>query len=769
VHNQTVTITGAGYTPEADIGMAECEAGAFSPEGCDLSAISFVQADAAGAWSTTLTVRRAIRNAYERIDCVAAPGACVIGAANIGDFTESASAPLAFDPTVPPPPPPVVTVAPATGLVHDQQVIVVGEGFHPGAFLSVSQCLAGAFGFQDCDYSTGLYLQAGADGRFATGLTVRHRIFTSSKGVVDCGAAPAPCEIRAEDQADVLDGAGAPISFDPNVPPPPPPVVTVTPDTDLVHRQSVSVQGSGFSPGASIGITQCEAGVVSFEHCDYANATYATADASGAWAASFPVHRVIRNAYELVDCTTGPGACVISAANTYDYAESGAVAISFDPDVPAPPPPVVTATPSTGLAHGERVLLTGSGFGANTYVDLVECIAGSTDSADCDYGTSRYEQTGERGGFKFRFTVRRVIRTYSSGDVDCTEIPQGCEIRFEDYSDPLATGRVAIGFDPDIPLPPPPTLTVTPSTGLVNRQTVQVAGSGYPPNDEVQLEVCEAETAETTAAKEGPFLPASCDYYGGASTDAAGSFSAPVKVHRLLLGYRETPVDCAEVACVLRAESYVDALAVADTPIDFDGSTPPPPPYPVIEVAPTTGLDDGTSVTVKGSGFAPSAPIGIGQCHNPPASERDCETANAVQITSDDKGEFTATIDVQRVIATANVATIDCGGLAGRCLIGVANLDDTYGEYALSTGLRFDPPPPQPPPPNPPPPTNPSGGGGQTTVLGGNLTGGASSGNSLARTGGDLDVQALAGLSVLVLGLMLLVAARWRAATAKAS
>ena len=49
-----------------------------------------------------------------------------------------------------------------------------------------------------------------------------------------------------------------------------------------------------------------------------------------------------------------------------------------------------------------------------------------------------------------------------------------------------------IAFDASVPLPPPPTLTVTPGDGLADRQIVSVTGDGFGPKDPVVLIECVA-------------------------------------------------------------------------------------------------------------------------------------------------------------------------------------------------------------------------------------------------------------------------------------
>jgi hypothetical protein len=120
---QAVTVSGSGFPAEITLGLAMCTGGPLSIDDCDLDTSGFVDSDAAGAFTTEFTVERLIETpASGPVDCALAPG-CILGVANIADFTQNATAPLAFDPNVPPQPrleigvtiDPVGSVTPKTG------------------------------------------------------------------------------------------------------------------------------------------------------------------------------------------------------------------------------------------------------------------------------------------------------------------------------------------------------------------------------------------------------------------------------------------------------------------------------------------------------------------------------------------------------------------------------------------------------------------------------------------------------------------------------
>jgi Neocarzinostatin family len=97
---QTVVVNGTGFTPNDSVGMAECASSAVSPSNCDLSTVQFAQTDSTGAFSTDYTVTRDITANDTNIDCALTP--CLLGAADLSDYSIDAAAAISFNPTIPP-------------------------------------------------------------------------------------------------------------------------------------------------------------------------------------------------------------------------------------------------------------------------------------------------------------------------------------------------------------------------------------------------------------------------------------------------------------------------------------------------------------------------------------------------------------------------------------------------------------------------------------------------------------------------------------------
>jgi hypothetical protein len=104
VDAQPVSVSASGFTADAGLAVIECTVGPVSQDDCDLSTLLFANADASGNLSTSYAVFREIFPAADPAGLDCAPSNCVLLVANIGDQTEAASVPLAFDASIPLPP-----------------------------------------------------------------------------------------------------------------------------------------------------------------------------------------------------------------------------------------------------------------------------------------------------------------------------------------------------------------------------------------------------------------------------------------------------------------------------------------------------------------------------------------------------------------------------------------------------------------------------------------------------------------------------------------
>jgi hypothetical protein len=88
----------------------------------------------------------------------------------------------------------------------------------------------------------------------------------------------------------------------------------------------------------------------------------------------------------------------------------------------------VSVSPSTGLADGQQVTVTGKGYSANATVGLVECPAGATSQDLCDGRTATSFSTDAKGRYVHQATVYEVITDAHGTVTDCGAAPGTCVI-----------------------------------------------------------------------------------------------------------------------------------------------------------------------------------------------------------------------------------------------------------------------------------------------------------------------------------------------------
>jgi hypothetical protein len=479
------------------------------------------------------------------------------------------------------------------------------------------------------------------------------------------------------------------------------PSLTVTPSTGLLYVQSVTLSGSGFTPNVFVGWAECrnnhsgDAG-----DCDVTHTGSTLTDGAGAFSAPFTVRRMLHTANGDVDCAAAPGTCNVGSAKISDHSEGAGMALTFDPSAPIPPPPVVTVTPNTGLLYFQSVTVAGSGFTPGATVGWAECKNNqSGDAADCDTGHSGFATTDGSGAFSSTFTVRRILHT-GNGDVDCAAAPETCRLGAADLSDYSVGGGMALTFDPDAPIPPPPTLTVAPDTDLVDGQSVTVTGGDFPPNTLVVMSQC------TTATQPAGF----CGFIdGSATTDADGAFTTTFNVRRAVYDFGVFPVagvvDCAsapQLCSIIAFTGDRDWIAVQG--LDFDPSAPIT--VPDATVSPQTELTDGAEVHVHATGFAAGERVLVQQCvAGAPALSASCADNVGPAVNADGSGAIDTTVEVHTALphsdgafilgdvtsANSTVAVIDgagsCADAFGTCVIRVRSLDDLLARADVPLGF----------------------------------------------------------------------------------
>ena len=418
----TVTVEGSGFDGVTFISFYQCswDPGDPVPRCAAVNGYGFAEPD--GTFTESVRVSRLLGG----LDCATRTARCHLWAFPQESLDHVWAVPLTFDRAAPPTPP-TVTVTPSTGLVHRQLVEVAGSGFAPGTGLRVEQCPQPmAPGATACTPLN--YLSTGITGGFTASVPARRMI-----GDRDC--AVETCVIRVSGPP--LDVVDVVLGFDASVPPPPPPTLTVTPSSDLVDRQQVSVSVTELEPGSSASVATCALGSVTT--CRGAT-PLPPASIGGTVTASMTVFRTMADG---TDCASVP--CVIRVSMWLGTPTVLDAPITFDADSPIADPPAVRVLPATGLWDGQRVQLRGERFDAGTYLYARQC-AGEPVDANCQQYMWDV-MVGPLGTISHLYAVQRRITT-PAGVQDCVAV--ACSIVLGPGIG-VPTHVLPLTFDPDAP------------------------------------------------------------------------------------------------------------------------------------------------------------------------------------------------------------------------------------------------------------------------------------------------------------------------------
>jgi Neocarzinostatin family len=151
--------------------------------------------------------------------------------------------------------------------------------------------------------------------------------------------------------------------------------------------------------------------------------------------------------------------------------------------------PTITLAPDIGLTNGQVIRLSGSGFAPGASLIAVECNGKTKGVAGCDTSSAEPIAVTSSGAFTTSFAVIAG----PIGDGTCGVGPTGSPCF-------VVVGTTSYAFiaDASIAFAGGPGVSVSPSTGLSNTQSVTVTGSGFTAGDTVYAIECLA-TATTKA------------------------------------------------------------------------------------------------------------------------------------------------------------------------------------------------------------------------------------------------------------------------------
>ena len=160
---------------------------------------------------------------------------------------------------------------------------------------------------------------------------------------------------------------------------------------------------------------------------------------------------------------------------------------------------------------------------------------------------------------------------------DCAQ-PDACVVQAFSLNEGYVAAEAAIQFDPAVPLPPPPSITIDPATGVVDGQLITVTGENFPRRNSTNVLQC----------RTGAVGLQGCDFttIGYALVNPDGTFTFALRVKRYI-DVDSGRVDCAVVgACMIGAGSLPHGNPSTNTPILFTTNPPSTPPAKPVEVAP---------------------------------------------------------------------------------------------------------------------------------------------------------------------------------------
>jgi hypothetical protein len=160
------------------------------------------------------------------------------------------------------------------------------------------------------------------------------------------------------------------------------PSISISPSIGLTNNQQVTITGTGFAPNeASLVALECVETATSITGCNTTALDPITVSATGQVTSTFFV----------ATGTIGNGTCGTSAADATCLISIGSTAtnsVVAYASINFATGPGVAVSPSTNLANGASVSITGSDFTAGDSVYAVECLETATTEAGCDTGTA---------------------------------------------------------------------------------------------------------------------------------------------------------------------------------------------------------------------------------------------------------------------------------------------------------------------------------------------------------------------------------------------
>jgi hypothetical protein len=443
------------------------------------------------------------------------------------------------------------------------------------------------------------------------------------------------------------------------------PTLLGTPVRQLTDGGTVAVSGTDLPAGAR-SVAQCARAFL--DHPTPAQAaalcaepTPVTPDAGGNFTTDLVVHDPFTPDGGGDPRTCGAPDCVIVLASA-DQPVEISFGISFGPTV-------LTLSPDHDLADGSILTATIAG-GPTGPLHVSQCalpLQGPVPGNEsCSTIGSSVTVDDDGRGVAIVASVTPLVLANGSA-VDCRTDPCAF-VAMRDVTQPVVqSAPLAFG--------PPPTLTVTPSSGLLDGQDMTVTVDHLVPEAEYVVQRCADESCD-----DGLFLPTLADGTLTATVDAAQRIGDGPQS-----GY-------------CRAQCTVKVSRGTSQPL----SAPFTMAAGRLSASPATGLTDGQTVQVTGTDLMPSYagptlwifPTGgwaVTQCDRAILDDATlggvlthCSTAPVTRGVTVDGSTLATTIDVRASVTKVLGGTTDCTAAPGTCVVGLVRLEQ---DGSVSTHL----------------------------------------------------------------------------------
>ncbi|KAA0232225.1 MAG: hypothetical protein JJLCMIEE_02795 [Acidimicrobiales bacterium] len=343
------------------------------------------------------------------------------------------------------------------------------------------------------------------------------------------------------------------------------PSIQVSPAEDLVDGQAITITGEGFEPDAFIGLSRC-VGEPSFETClsIYGDGSFALSDEDGSfgttWHAEprYEIGDAFTGGPELVDCRRRDDCSIVAGYPPFLGGFVARADVDYDPSGELLPRPEVSVDPATGLVDRQIARFSADGIDVDYIPMAIQCASGALTIEDCDRSTLQIvEVVG--GSASGSFLVESLLDLVDGRRIDCRNPLTPCALLVGGSYEVDEYGQAGLSFAPGGELAEP-AITVTPSTGLVDAQSVSVRGERFHPGAPVGIAQCRAGATDTSRCGPVPHHQVSVDSYG--------RFTTEFRVGAVVRHFNQA-LDCTAGVCVIAASDGLMGGDFASYPISF--------------------------------------------------------------------------------------------------------------------------------------------------------------------------------------------------------